>query len=184
MGTSISHRSLPTLSWRSVNASYDDSRVSHERITREIWRAAKQTPDADILGGLTSQAVYSAFVIAQTTTQPFEAHRKCVAMICESKNASLFVEMARRAVVQSVGKEDQASEFVANLFRETTNYFVSRDLSGHLGSDRIRNVQDMIGFKSELINAVGESIGRLERMPKNLKDWSVLVNRIAEKLSK
>lgn len=184
MGTSMSHPSLPTLSWRSVNASYDDSRIPPERVAREIWRAAKQTPDADVFGGLTSQAVYSAFVIAQTATEPLEAHRRCNAMISESKSASLLMEVAKRAVVQSVGKKDQASEFVSNLFREATNYFVSRDLPGHLGSERVKNVQAMIGFKSELIRKVGESIEKLEQTPKNHKEWSTLVTRITEVLSK
>ena len=184
MGTSISHPSLPTLSWHSVNASYDDSRIPAERVAREIWRAAKQTPDTDVFGGLTSKAVYNAFVIAQTATEPLEAHKECNAMISESKNASLFIEVAKRAVVQSIGKKDQASEFVTNLFRETTNYFVSRDLPGHLGSERIKNVQGMIGFKNELIKKVGELVGRLEQKPRNHKEWSTLINQIEKKLTK
>lgn len=184
MGTSMSHRSLPTLGWRSVNASYDDPRITPGRIAREIWRAAQQTPNADVLEQLSSQAMYSVFLIAQSTTQPLDAQKRCNALISESKSASLFMEMAKRAVVKSVGKEDQASEFVSHLFRETTNYFISRDLSGHLGSDRISSLHDMIGLKTELIRTVGESIGRLELAPKNVRDWSTLIKRIAETLSK
>ena len=133
---------------------------------------------------LRSQAIYSVFLIVQSAKEPIEAHRRCVKMISEEKNASLFMEVAKRAVGQSVGKRDQASEFVSNLFREATNYFVSRDLSGHLGSERIKNVKEMVGFKSELINTVGTSIGKLEQAPNSYKEWAVLIERIAEKLSK
>jgi hypothetical protein len=160
MGTSVNQRSPDTLNWRAVRAVYDDPNVPAERALMEVWRAADNQPEGSLPRLLAEPIIGSLAAVAGAAVSVEEAARAAGRLVATSKASSLAVDIARRAVVQSVGRPDAVETFVAKVFAEATNYLVSRDLPGQIRpSGRIENVADSMAFRQEVMSGA-EAVAR------------------------
>lgn len=184
MGTSVSQHSPRTLGWQTVATGYDDPKIPVDRVVQEIWRAAKQTLQAQLLSNLGSPLVFELAGLVANSEGPAQAYTASVAAISKSKQASLFTEIAKRAVMQSTVGEDRVAAFSANLFAEATDYFVSRDISGHLGSARLEALDSVINLKAQIRSRVREIVGVEETTTSNRGEWLSFVNQCINKLSR
>src|SRR6266545_3121163 len=112
MGTSINQRSPDTTNWRIVQSAYEDPSVPLPRVLQEIWRAAANQPEGDIIRQLANPNIGSFVSFAISATSPAEVAHVMGRFIAETKSASLAADIARRAVMQSVGHENPSSVFV------------------------------------------------------------------------
>lgn len=183
MGTSVSQHSPRTLGWRSVGVGYDNPNIPVKRVVQEIWRAAKQSLQSQLLSTLGSPLIYELAELAAKSEGAAQAYAASVATISKSKQASLFTEIAKRAIIQSVAAEDKMAAFNANLFAEATDYFVSRDISGHLGSTRLGSLDSVIDLKAKIKLRVREIVSSQEATSRNTDEWLTFVNQCIDKLS-
>src|SRR5713226_3305849 len=121
MGTSVNQRSPNTLNWRAVRAAYDDPAVPPERVLTEIWRAADNQPEGSLPRLLAEPIIGSLVSLVAASTSVEDAARAAARLAARSKESTLAVDSARRAVVQSVGGPDAVETFVAKVFAEATN---------------------------------------------------------------
>ena len=151
MGTSVNQRSPDTTNWRIVQRAYQDPTVPVDRALREIWRAATNQEQGDLAAQLAQPVIGSFAALASAAGTPAEASREAGRLIAEAKCASLGADIARRAAIQSAGREDAQSFFTQRLFAEATNYLVSRDLPGHVAEGtRIGSVSEAREFRQSL----------------------------------
>src|SRR5689334_22878322 len=106
MGTSVNQRSPNTLNWRAAGAAYDDPAVPPERALTEIWRAADNQPVGSLPRLLTEPIIGSLVSLVAAAASAEDAARAAARLVARSKESSLAVDIARRAVVQSVGRPD------------------------------------------------------------------------------
>lgn len=158
MGTSVNQRSPDTTNWRIVQRAYEDPNVPAERALREIWRAATNQEQGDLAAQLGEPAIAAFAGIAANASSPAEASREAGRLIAETKCASLAADIARRAAVQSAGRENASEAFSQQLFAEATNYLVSRDLPGHIGAnDRLDSASAAREFRQRLTSTAARA---------------------------
>jgi hypothetical protein len=171
MGTSASQaspRSGPSAtSWAAVAAGYRSPEVPLERVVKEIWRAAQSGEEANWRVLLRSAGVRLCFDTASTAESPQQALATATREISRSRQSSIAVDVAKRALVQGFSVSgDVRRGFVEALFGQVTSYLISRDLAGHVG-DRFRNrrVSDAIEFKKNVgLQVRREIAGVIEEM--------------------
>ena len=184
MGTSTSQSSPKTLNWKAVGAVYKDPKVPVRRVVNEIWRAAQSTPDTNMGTLLTSKDIYSIYNILDRVNNPNQAYKEVNASITTEKKASLITEIGKRALVQATLGKNKKEDFIRNLVVETTNYLISRDLSSHLGSERLKDVNQLSLFKSNVLNEVAEKISGSYSIPQTKNQWNRSIKIILNKLSR
>jgi hypothetical protein len=92
------------------------------------------------------------------------------------------VDIAKRAVVQSFQSDDRSAAFGVAVFAETTNYLLSRDLGGLIGSStRCPTTSDSIRFKSMVLNTVVDDI---REFSSSTSDWQSYVGRTVDHLAR
>ena len=158
MGTSVNQRSPDTTNWRIVQRAYEDPNFPAERALKEIWRAATNQPQGDLAAQLGEPAIAAFADVAIASSSPAEAAREAGRVIAETKCASLAADIARRAAVQSAGRENPREAFAQRLFAEATNYLVSRDLPGHIGAnERLDSVSAAREFRQRLTGLAAQA---------------------------
>jgi hypothetical protein len=185
MGTSVNQSSPKTINWQAAQATYKDARVPIERVLREIWRAATSQPEESNLASLLGQPIITrlrdivleggnAAQIAMATTRE----------IAGSRQASLAVDIARRAALQSASAENRAQAFSERIFAEASNYLLSRDLPGYVGSvGRNQTVADSHQFKRAVLNAAAESVRQISPPSSNSpEDWQTHISTVVDVL--
>jgi hypothetical protein len=177
VGTSISQRSPNTPSWRAVQATYRAA-VPVDRVTQEVWRAASHDVAAGWQQLLASPAVFQCYVLAASADNGPAAVARASRALSQSSVSTVGTELAKRAVALSAGHPDPQERFAQALFRQATDYIVSRDLAGFIGP-RYRNatVADSTEFKGR----VGEHVGRVVRavgVPEGADGWPSYVQAV------
>jgi hypothetical protein len=119
-----------------------------------------------------------------TFSTPTEAAQRVGAMVTEAKGSSLAFEIARRAAMQAAGRENARQVFAERLFAEATNYFVSRDISGHLSPEgRLSSVSQVQAFKRQVTDEAVEAVRGGGAAPSRGGDeWAGFVSATIERL--
>jgi hypothetical protein len=183
MGTSKSFGSPKTLPWDVVKAAYCDSAQTPTRLAQLIWRAAHKDDSIIIHDLLAGGAVISCLEATKNARTNIEAVETASKYISERKQAGLLAELSKRAIVQSFSERDRVRNFISCLFREVTNYYVSRDISPLLGfSETVSDTTHIVKKKAIVIDEV-YNIAQKAKIPKNISDnktWSRVVENITE----
>ena len=158
MGTSVSQRSPDTLNWRAAQATYEDSGIPIDRVLQEVWRAATSQDGEAFRAMLNEPIVYRLRDIAINARTPGEAARLASRAIAESKQTSLVADIALRAAVQSAASTTKAQAYSERLFAEASNYLLSRDLPGFVGTGRNSTVAESVRFKASVLHAASEAV--------------------------
>jgi hypothetical protein len=188
LGTSISHHSLSTNSWRAVAATYKSQSITTERVVQEIWRAATNQPSGNLKADLCAPIIARCLEVTLEAKSPTEAYHNTSKMIALSGPSTLATDMAKRAAVNSFLKpENRRLSFAGSLFSEAVNYLIARDLSGYVGrGDRIKNVSDAILFKKSIREQV-EAIVSKHAIPSGVEreydKWKAYVESVVSTLT-
>jgi hypothetical protein len=163
MGTSVSHPSPKTRNWEAAQATYKSDDFPVERVLREIWRAATNQESGNLAEQLSAPIINRLREITEKGGTTLEVASAINREIALSRQNSLGVEIARRAALQSINAQNRSQAFNERLFAEASNYLVSRDLSGFVGSEfRNKNVTDSIQFKQAVTNAAIQTVKAVE----------------------
>ncbi len=185
MGTSISQGSPRGVSWSAVAATYRSSTVPIGRVVKEIWRAARSDPQANWQNLLANRGVLICLRVALSSGSAGEAVQVASREIARERASSLAADIAKRAVVKSFGHEDRAVAFAQALFVETSNYLVSRDLSGYVGpAERNPTVSAAISFKERIAKHIEQSVREVGRPSAEAGAWQEFLQRTVDRLSK
>lgn len=179
MGTSVNQRSPSTPNWRLVQDAYDDPKIAIDQALREVWRAASNPNEVNLTSLLTEPVVASFADVAARSASPAQAFEEMTRVISDSKVSSLATDIAKRAVIQSAGRENPAQVYTERLFAEATNYLVSRDLPGHVTpGSRLQNVGDARRFTQQIMETAVDAVRRTGTPRSLMDDWSGFVNSV------
>src|SRR5690349_2775305 len=183
MGTSVSQRSPNTSGWRAVSTCYTHDAIPIDRTATEVWRAAAKQ-DSNILKQLGSAVVAECVSGASQSLKPKELAEKI--QKCNSlKQNTVVGEFAKRALMIKAGGGYKSESSTSVLFRQLTNYLVSRDVSGYVGSDyRCKTVGELRAFKEAIGDAVAKKIQTIERQLSltSKKTWKEVYPVVLERL--
>jgi hypothetical protein len=188
MGTSTNQRSPRTPNWKSVEVAYTFPNIPVQRTAQEIWRAATQEPDGGIVSGLRSPVVARCLEIVQNSRSAIETAQKVKRLLALSGQTSLAGEIAQRAaVIAHQSRENRTNAFVKSLFSEASNYLVSRDLPGFVGTaDKVRTVQTATALKTSIVREVSTNVSSVPKPSGKLtspRNWQKFVNTVIDHLS-
>jgi hypothetical protein len=114
---------------------------------------------------------------------PEEALRAASRHISQERVSSLAADIAKRAVVRSFSHEDRASGFARELLVETSNYLVSRDLSGSISpNSRNNSVSQAIAFKEQISQRVSDAVREAGSPGTEPAAWTAFLHRAIEQL--
>ena len=172
MGTSVNQRSPNTGGWRSVAACYTNETTSTDRTALEIWRAAA-TQDDSIGDQLGSELVRKCAEAAAKNLSQQQAIAE-LERVSSTADNNLIGEFAKRAVLVKAAGGYREESFTTVLFRQITDYLVSRDISGYLGAQyRCKTVEDLRAFKANIADAVAAKVQAVERTQQlTRRDWN------------
>ncbi len=185
MGTSVSHPSPKTRNWEAAQATYKSDSFPVERVLREIWRAATNQESGNLSEQLSAPIVNRLREIVGKSGTSIEIASAINREIALSRQNSLGVEIARRAALQCLNAQNKSQTFIERLFAEASNYLVSRDLSGFVGSEfRNKNVADSISFKQAITLAAVQSVKSVETSSGfNENNWREYTGRVIKQLT-
>ena len=184
MGTSISHPSPKDTNWKPVALCYTAETIPESRVVNEIWRASDrgQTPISE---SLKSASAYECYRAVQSSRSFQEALIKFDSAISNNKDNSMIAEFAKRVIPKSFQSKNPTHDWPRNFFSEVTAYFVSRDLSGFVGSDyRNKSVKELTQFKRRLEDRVREVVGPQNKPFESQKEWIKFIDNTVSKLKK
>lgn len=184
MGTSVNQRSPDNDNWRLVQDVYRDPNIETDEALRSIWRAASNNNETNLTSLLSDPAIGSLASLAASAASPAEAFQTTTQYISDSKVSSLASDIAKRAVLQSAGKENASSLFYERLFAEATNYLVSRDLPGYVGpGSKFQTVADARQFTRDITEAAATAV-RSTPAPATIlgDDWRSYVQTVVTTL--
>jgi hypothetical protein len=182
MGTSVSQRSPNTGGWRAVSACYTSERIPVDRAAVEIWRAASKQ-DNSLIEQLGSQTV-AAFVDAASRRPTPESAARTIEDISRSKQNTIVGEFAKRMLMVTANGGTPTDTPAAALFRQLTDYYVSRDIPGFVGPDfRCKTTSELRQFKKQIGDAVSAKVNAIERQQKlSASSWIKKYQVVLEKL--
>jgi hypothetical protein len=185
MGTSVSQGSPRTVPWAAVSAAYKASNVSIERVVAEIWRAARSEEHSNWESFLGAPAVTICLRNSVNSSTAAEALHAASRQISQERVSSLAADIAKRAIVKCFSHPDRVSGFAQELFVETTNYLVSRDLSGSVSqAARNTSVSQAIAFKEEISRHVLSAVREAGRPSIEPDAWRTFLRRVVSRLSR
>lgn len=135
-----------------------------ERVAHEVWRAAANDTEASWMHALGSPAVELCRDLASTTSNAALAVANATRVIALEHESSFAAEIAKLALARSAGASQAPVQFARELFEFTTEYLVSRDLSGFIGPRyRNRTIGEAAQFRHEVRQEVGERVEAITR---------------------
>lgn len=185
MGTSVSQRSPNTGGWRAVAACYATEHISVERTVTEIWRAAFKQ-DSSLSEQLGSAPV-AACIEAARRSLPSEEAGRTIEQINRAKQNNVVGEFAKRMLMLKANGGAKDETPTAVLFRQLTDYYVSRDIPGYLGEKfRCKDISQLRAFKERLAEIVAAKVQAVERREQLLeKPWHesyrIILQRLQER---
>ena len=180
MGTSVNQRSPDTTNWKLVQQAYENPDFPIERALREVWQAASNQEQGDLIAQLAEPTIGSLVSVAARSISPADASRAVGDYIADNLGASLAADIATRAVIQSAGRPDAQSFFVQRLFAEATDYLVSRDLPGHISpGSRLGSISAARAFKQDMMRTTASTVQQTP-LPSSFEDsqWTTFVNTV------
>lgn len=184
MGTSVNQRSPGTDNWRMVQEIYRNPDIPIDQALRTLWRAASNRNEQNLADLLSRPEVGALVRFVTPGTTPAEAMSSLTGYIAREGISSLAADIAKRAVLQSVGKEHAREQFVQRLFSEATAYLVARDIPGYVGSGaRFRSLDDARGFSRAMADRAAEAVSRTEA-PRDFDaaTWPTFVRSVIESI--
>jgi hypothetical protein len=171
MGTSTVHRSPGTPRWRIVNNLYENPEVPADRLLAEIFNAAEAYPsglaDAAVLERIetllhTAQAGNWRGGTEAALTAARNAIRTAKAAAIGAGHASFIGDLADRAVHATLAgaSRDPSSlttpravlgTFLQNLIAIAIDHVVSRDLTAHLGKQKLPTASGALTLRRILV---------------------------------
>jgi hypothetical protein len=178
----VNQRSPDTPPWILAQDAYTDPNMPINQALREVWRAASNATETNLMSFLAQPEVRSFADLAERVSSPSEAFQVSSHFIADQKLASLVADIARRAVIQSAGAENPRQQFVQRLFAEATNYLVSRDLPGHIRpGGKIQNVADARRFTQQMMDTAADAVRRTPAPPTfEVKTWPTYVRSVVQ----
>ena len=162
MGTSVNQRSPNTAGWRAVSACYSAENVPLDRTALEIWRAASKQ-DSSLAEQLGSSTVAACVEAANQRPTP-EAAARTIEEISRLKQNTVIGEFAKRMLMVKASGGAPRDTPIAALFRQLTDYYVSRDIPGFVGANfRCKTVSELRHFKQQIADAVSAKVKAIER---------------------
>lgn len=162
MGTSVNQLSPRTRNWEAAQSTYRSEAFPVERVLQEVWRAATNQAEGNLAAQLAAPIISRLRDIVVQGATAAQVANAVNREIAQSRQASLGVEIARRAALQCVEAENPAQTFGERVFAEASNYLVSRDLPGFVGLDfRNRTVADSFQFKQSVADAAARTVREL-----------------------
>ena len=99
MGTSVNQRSPDTPPWILAQDAYTDVNMPVNQALREVWRAASNETETNLMSFLAQPEVPAFADLAARVSTPAEAFQETSRFISDQKVASLVADIARRAVI-------------------------------------------------------------------------------------
>ncbi|MDQ2668798.1 MAG: hypothetical protein M3Z05_22785 [Gemmatimonadota bacterium] len=175
MGTSTSHPSPNTPSWRIARQVLGRDAAPLARQSEEIWKAAAADRGGRLGSELASPILAAAGAVAAQATSPLDAVRAFNRIAAEQRESGLALEIGRRALMRAVVSGGGASAFGAELFAEAASYYASRDLSSYVGAaGRVATSSESIALKDGLRAIAREAAGEV-RVRTDSDGWSAFV---------
>lgn len=179
MGTSSNHPSPSTPTWQPLKVVLGNERVSLERQSAEVWRAALADRDGRLVNELGNEMVARAAAIADTAPDAASAISSFRTDVVASKSAGLILDMANRALARTCHLGGGGSRFAAELMAEAASYYVSRDLPSYVGAQgRVGTTSASIELKTQLRNiarTASERVGPPRTDPAGWRDHVIAV---------
>lgn len=151
MGTSRNDASPSNPPWRMATSLLGRPDIDVVRQLNQIWRAAEADLGPDLEGGFYYSALQEGFRIASAGMAPQDALEVFDTYLNETREASLNIDIARRALVRTCASEGGGGDYMAELFSDATAYYAARDLPGFVGAEgRVRNVSQALSIKRSL----------------------------------
>lgn len=182
MGTSVSQRSPNTGGWRAVSACYTAETIPVDRTATEIWRAAAKQ-DNSLTEQLGSRTV-AACVDAAHRNPSLESATRTIEEVSRAKQNTVVGEFAKRMLMVKASGGAPADTPAAALFRQLTDYYVSRDIPGFVGADfRCKTVSELRHFKQQIADAVSAKVKAIERQERlSTTSWTDAYRVVLQKL--
>ncbi|MFH1648442.1 MAG: hypothetical protein ABIA11_01760 [Patescibacteria group bacterium] len=182
MGTSVNQASPRVTNWNRVFACYSNENIPESRVINEIWRAS-ENEKSPISDDIKSEATFSCYQAVRESRNLGEALLRINEKLIESGTNSIVTEFAKRAVPLAYMSKSPAENWKTFLFSELTNYVISRDASGFVGSRyRHKSVADLIEFKKNIGERVRGVVSSKKTDPKSLSEWQSFVNTVIKTL--
>ena len=171
MGTSASQaspRSGPSAtSWAAVAAGYRSPEVPIDRVVKEIWRAAQSGEEANWRVLLKSAGVRLCFDTASTAESPEQALATATREISRSRQSSIAVDVAKRALVQGFSVSgDVRRGFVEALFGQVTSYLISEILpvTSEIGTEIVASPMLLSSRRTLVFRCAGRLRGSSKKL--------------------
>jgi hypothetical protein len=175
MGTSTSHPSPDTPSWRIVRQVLGREQAPVERQSEEIWKAVIAERSGRLQEELASPVFAAASSIAAASPSALEAARAFNQVAAEQRATGLALEMGRRALMRAVTAGGGAEGFGGELFAEAVSYYVSRDISSFVGAaGRVGTTTEAIALKDGL-RAIARGVAGGVPLRTDHDGWSAFV---------
>lgn len=182
MGTSVSSPSPSDSNWQPSFACYRYSEIPEKRVIPEIWRAS-ENQENKLSEELKSDSIYNCYNLIQESHSPSKAIKEYQKNVFKNRNNSIVAELAKRAIPASYKKENPSNEWKGNLFSQVTNYVISRDASGYVGTNfRNKNIKDLKNFKSEISNQVKKIFKNDTARYTSKQEWDNFIDSSIKKL--
>lgn len=179
MGTSSNQASPNTPGWDLVRALLGREGVPPNRQATEIWRAAIGERGDLFIGDLSSPLIAGACRLASEANSPQTAVDEFESLVLRSREASLALDLCKRALARTVAAGTGSEGFGAELFAEVTSYYASRDLPSFTAvPGRVRTVAEAIRLKRDLRTFaadVAKSTGPVRSDPEGWRDYTTRV---------
>ena len=184
MGTSSNQPSPKTPSWGLANAVLGKPSASPERQHQELWRAAIGDQGDALLEALGNPLLANACALSTRSRSPSEAIGRFDQSLLDSHNASLVLDLGKRALVRAVAAKKGATGFASELFAETVSYYASRDLPSFVGAKgRISTTSDAIELKNQ-IRDHARKIAKMFPVKTDPEGWKNYVSKVLAALQK
>jgi hypothetical protein len=127
----------------------------------EVWRAALKQ-DTSLLDQLGSTPVVECILAAsQPLTKEGTLHK--LEQLASLKGNSVVAEFAQRALLIKASGGYAAETPASVLFRQLTDYLVSRDIAGYVGRDfRCKTVAEVRALKEQIGEVIARKIQAVE----------------------
>ena len=183
MGTSVNSRSPDTHNWSLSRAILGQREIDYARQVQEMWKAALADRGGRLVAELSNPIIAGFCRAAAKLTNPVEASAIHDRTTSRERNASLVLDISKRALVRSVANRTGARGFAAELFSEVTSYYASRDLPSYIGAEgRIGSPRDSIELKSKLRQAA-KGVANSISLTTTSKGWHKYVNEVSKSLA-
>ncbi|MHB1191952.1 MAG: hypothetical protein ACYC6F_02810 [Longimicrobiales bacterium] len=183
MGTSRNVPSPGQPPWKMARAMLGRLETTPERQIGQLWRAAAKDLREALPTLLSSAGVAAAADVAASGLGPREAKAAFTERVAVTRDASLFVDLAQRALVRVCSHGGGRAAFAQEFFAEATDYYASRDLPSVVGTaGRVANAFAASELKKQLRSSTTALVQAAAAQPAESTTWGEYVGLVLERL--